>query len=257
MAPQADLAMQSTNAATGPKLQVAIFVCPGYVPVDIVGLHAIFGFLPDAEVHLVWKDKGLILGQPAFPTHATTTFAECPRDLDILLVGAVPPEILEDAESLAFLADRGARARWVAGVCAGSLVLGAAGLLQGYRATSNFHLIDALAPLGATPVRGGLVEDRNRLTSGPATGGFEIGLRLLGYLRGDELAREMELQIEYDPHAPYGTGSPERAGPALVARALQSGQPLSGPMYAAALRAAERLSGQAPSQAQSQAPAAS
>lgn len=232
------------NAPIGRKLQVGIFVCPGFFLVDIIGVQTIFGLLPHAEVHLIWKTKERISAAPEFPTHATTTFAECPRDLDILLIGAVPPAILEDEESLAFLADRGSRARWVAGVCAGSLVLGAAGLLSGYRATSNFHVVDRLSLFGATPVRGGVVEDRNRITAGPATGSFDIGLRLAADLIGEDAAREIELQLEYDPHPPYGTGTPERAGPELTARALRSMQPMTEAMDPSLHRAAARLSAQ-------------
>jgi transcriptional regulator GlxA family with amidase domain len=109
------------------KLQIGIFVCPGYFPADRIGLHAAFGILPNTEVHLVWKNKEPITGFPTFPTRATSTFSECPRDLDVLNIGAVPSEILEDDESIAFIADRGSRARWVTSVCAGSLVLGPPG----------------------------------------------------------------------------------------------------------------------------------
>jgi cyclohexyl-isocyanide hydratase len=203
------------------RLQIGIFVCPGYFTADIIGLSTALGVLPNADVHLVWKNKDLIMGYPTFPTHATTTFSECPRDLDVLNVGAVPTEILEDDESIAFIADRGSRARWVTSVCAGSLLLGAAGLLRGYRATSNFHVVDLLADFGATPVQGGrVVEDRNRLTAGPVTGSLEIALRLIHDLYGEEVARESELHMEYDPHPPYRTGSPELAGPELTATAL-------------------------------------
>lgn len=113
-------------------------------------------------------------------------------------------------------------------VCAGSLVLGAAGLLDGYRATSNFHVVDLLSHFGATPVRGGhVVEDRNRLTAGPVTGSLEIALRLIHDLCGEEVARESELQLEYDPRPPYRTGSPELAGPDLTAKALARFAPLA------------------------------
>lgn len=238
---QPDLFKLAVDVASDRKLQIGIFVCPGFCVVDIIGLQTIFGVLPNADVHLVWKNKAPLVGWPTFPTHATATFEECPRDLDVLLVGAVPPDILDDAESLAFLADRGSRARWVAGVCGGTLVLGAAGLLRGYRASSNFHLLDQLVHFCATPAHGGVIEDRNRITAGPAIGSFEIGLRLLGDLLGTEIAREMELQIEYDPRPPYGTGSPERAGPELVARALRTGQPLLLATRQAVQRAARHL----------------
>ena len=221
-------------------LQVAILVCPGFMPVDVVGLHTIFGMLPGAQVHLVWKDLDEIVGVPTFPTRATTTFADCPAELDVLFAGAVPPDVFEDAETLAFFADRGARARWVAGACAGSLLLGAAGLLQGYRATTNFHVHDLLADFGAIPARGNVVEDRNRITAGPATGGFEIAFRLVQDLYGDEMAREAELQTEYAPEPLFGVGTPELAGPELTRRALAHSAAMDEALRAVAARAGRR-----------------
>lgn len=222
-------------------VQVAILVCPGFMPIDVVGLHTAFGMLPGTQVHLVWKNLDEIVGVPPFPTRATTTFADCPSELDVLFTGAVMPDTFEDAETLAFLADRGARARWVAGSCAGSLLLGAAGLLQGYRATTNFQQHDLLPYFGAIPARGNVVEDRNRITAGPATGGIEIALRLLQDLYGDEVAREAELQMEYAPTPLFGVGTPELAGPELTRRALDHGAAISAPMLAVADRAARRL----------------
>lgn len=232
---------QAFPGLTDRKLKVAIFVCPGFAPVDMIGFHTLFGVLPTVELHLVWKNKELIIGAPTLPIHATTTFDECPRDLDVLFVGAVPPPLFEDQESLDFLADRGSRARWVAGVCGGSLLLGAAGLLRGYRATTNFHVHEALQHFGAIPTRGNVVEDRNRITSGPATGGFEVALRLLQDLVGEEVAREMELQIEYDPRPLFRTGSPELAGPHLTEIAFQRTAALNVPTLEAARRAGARL----------------
>jgi len=159
----------------------------------------------------------------------------------VLFAGAVPPDTLEDEETLAFLADRGSRARWVGGSCVGSLLLGAAGLLRGYRATTNFQVHDLLAKFGAVPSRGNVVEDRNRITAGPVTGGIEIALRLVQDLYGDEMARETELQIEYAPTPLFGTGSPELAGPALTRSALARGAALREPLVAVAEGAARRL----------------
>ena len=222
-------------------IQVAILVCPGYMPIDVIGLHTTFGMLPGAQVHLVWKDLDEVVGVPAFPTRATTTFADCPAELDVLFAGAVPAEIYEDAATLAFLADRGARARWVAGSCGGSLLLGAAGLLRGYRATTNFQQHDLLPHFGAVPTRGNVVEDRNRITAGPATGGIEIALRLVQDLYGDDVARLAELHMEYAPTPPFGVGSPELAGPELTRRALAETAAMGAPFRAVAERAARRL----------------
>ncbi|MEF3113610.1 DJ-1/PfpI family protein [Streptomyces chrestomyceticus] len=222
-------------------LEIAILVCPGYMPVDIIGFHTAFGLLPDVNLHLVWKDLDEIAGMPHFPTRATTTFEDCPADLDVLYAGAVPPEIFEDAEVLAFLADRGSRATWVAGVCAGSLLLGAAGLLLGYRATTNFQLHDNLAHYGAVPARGNVVEDRNRITAGPATGSFEIGLRLIQAFFGDDVARQSELMMEYAPRPLFGVGTPELAGPELTEQLLARSADMGAVFAQVAERAARRL----------------
>jgi transcriptional regulator GlxA family with amidase domain len=222
-------------------VQVAILVCPGFAPADIIGLHTIFGILPGATVHLVWKNLDEVMGIPRFPSRATTTFDDCPRDLDVLFSGAVLDDIFEDAETLEFLADRGKRARWVGGSCAGSLLMGAAGLLRGYRATTNFQQRHLLPYFGAIPAAGNVVEDRNRITAGPLTGSIEIALRLLQDLYGDELAREMELQIEYAPTPPFGVRSPALAGPGLTAQALDHGEAMGAPFLGVAERAAARL----------------
>lgn len=222
-------------------LEIAILVCPGYMPVDIIGFHTAFGLLPDVNLHLVWKNLDELAGMPHFPTRATTTFADCPADLDVLYAGAVPPEIFEDEEVLAFLADRGSRATWVAGVCAGSLLLGAAGLLLGYRATTNFQLHDHLTHYGAVPARGNVVEDRNRITAGPATGSFEIGLRLLQAFFGDDVARKSELMMEYAPRPLFGVGTPELAGPELTEQLLVRSADMGAVFAQVAERAARRL----------------
>jgi putative intracellular protease/amidase len=123
-------------------VEVAILACPGYAPIDVIGLQTIFGILPGATVHLVWKNTDVVIGEPNFPTVPTTTFDRCPRDLDVLFTGAVMPATFDDEETLEFLADRGSRAGWVGGTCAGPLLLGAAGLMRGYRATTNFQQRD-------------------------------------------------------------------------------------------------------------------
>ncbi|ARX83646.1 hypothetical protein SMD44_03069 [Streptomyces alboflavus] len=223
-------------------LNIAILACPGFMPVDVIAFHWALSAQPRTTVHLVGKTLDEIAGHPHFPTRATTTFEDCPADLDVLYTGAVPVEVLDDAETLAFLADRGSRATWVAGVCAGSLLLGAAGLLRGYRATSNFHMYDLLPYYGATLVpTNHVVEDGNRLTAGPATGSHEIALRVVQDLRGVEAARLTELTMEYAPTPPFGVGTPELAGPELTRAAIAATAADVGPFLDASKRAAERL----------------
>ncbi|MFD2420458.1 DJ-1/PfpI family protein [Amycolatopsis pigmentata] len=222
-------------------VEMAILVAPGYNPVDIIGPHTALGIIPGVRLHLVWKNLDEVMGFPTFPTRPTTTFDDCPRDLDILYAGAVPAEVFEDTETLEFLADRGSRARWVAGSCAGSLLLGAAGLLRGYRATTNFLGVDLLPYFGATYVPGNVVEDRNRITAGPATGGFEIAFRLIQDIYGDDMAREAILQAEYSPEPLFDVGTPEKAGPELTSLARAHAMALTEPLSQVAKRAAERL----------------
>lgn len=223
-------------------LEIAILVCPGYMPVDVIGFHTALGVLPQVNMHLVGKNLDEISGFPHFPTRATTTFEDCPADLDVLYAGAVPADVLEDAETLAFLADRGSRAKWVAGVCAGSLLMGAAGLLRGYRATANFHVYDLLPYYGAVPVHtNNVVEDRNRITAGPATGSHEIALRLLQALLGTETARQAELNMEYAPKPLFGVGTPELAGPELTRETVAGTAGMNAAFRQAAQRAADRL----------------
>ncbi|MGE0215462.1 DJ-1/PfpI family protein [Mycolicibacterium sp.] len=224
-----------------PPVQVAILVCPGYMPVDIIGIHTVFGTAPNATVHLVWKTLDEVVGFPTFPTRPTTTFADCPADLDVIWTGATAPELFDDEETLDFLADRGSRARWVGGNCGGTLLLGAAGLLRGYRATSNFQQKYLLPHFGATPADGNVVVDRNRITAGPLTGSVEAALYLAQQFYGDEVAREMELQAEYAPQPLFGVGRPDLAGPELTQRALDHAAVQARVYVEAVERAAARL----------------
>lgn len=223
-------------------LEIAILVAPGFMPADIIGFQTALGTLPaPVNIHLVWKNLDEIAGFPHFPTRATTTFADTPKDLDVLYSGAVPLENFDDPEVLDFLADRGSRAGWVAGSCSGALMLGAAGLLKGYRATTNFHLHDQLPYYGAILTKGNVVEDRNRITAGPVTGSNEIGIRLVQAFFGDEAGKLTELNMEYAPAPLFGTGSPELAGPELTRKSMEFVSGFDEMYRQAGERAAERL----------------
>ena len=233
------------------RLQIGIFVDPNCFVPDIIGVYTAFCDSPNCDIHFIWKHTNLrkdtnhtsaTLLHP-FPIYATTTFADCPQYLDVPCVGAsATADILTDEESLAFLADRGSRAKYIIGICFGSLTLAAAGLLTGYRATTNFQLIEALAVFGAIPVAGGhVVVDRNRFTAGPVTGSFDAGLMVLAQLRGEDTAKLAELAMEYVPHPPFGTGSPELAGSELTQKLMQRYEPLSHIFHTAINKAQERL----------------
>jgi cyclohexyl-isocyanide hydratase len=172
----------------------------------------------------------------------TRTFTDCPEKLDVLFVpGGVPGTLtmMEDKEVLDFLADRGAKAKWVTSVCTGSLILGAAGLLKGYRATSYWATLDVLPTFGATPVKRRVVTDRNRITGGGVTAGLDFGLDLVARLRTPEYAKAVQLYLEYDPAPRFNAGSPAKAP--REAREFMT-QMFSG-MNAAAHAAARRATG--------------
>ena len=232
------------------RLQIGIFLDPNCFVPDIIGVYTAFCDAPNCDIHFIWKHTDLWSKKERtvgvlhpFPMHATVSFADCPQDLDVLCVGAsTTADILTDEESLAFLADRGSRARYIIGICFGSLMLAAAGLLTGYRATTNFQAIEALAPFGAIPVAGGhVVVDRNRFTAGPVAGSFDAGLMVLAQLRGEEAAKEAELAMEYAPHPPFGTGSPELAGSELTQKLMHRYEPFSNTFREAVDKAVKRL----------------
>ncbi|PXX54933.1 DJ-1/PfpI family protein [Nocardia tenerifensis] len=225
----------------GRKLEIAILVAPGYWPVDIVSAYTAFGMIPGVNPHLVWKNTDEVIGVPTFPTRPTTSYEDCPRDLDVLYAGATASTNFEDAQTLEFLADRGARARWIAGSCTGPLLLGAAGLFKGYRATANFQAAHLLPYVGAIHSPGNVVEDRNRITAGPATGGFEIAVRLIQAIYGDEAARETILQAEYAPTPLFDVGTPALAGPELTARTKARTAPMIASLQEVMKRVATRL----------------
>jgi cyclohexyl-isocyanide hydratase len=172
------------------------------------------------ETHIVWKTLDPVPMDSGFSVVPTTTFANCP-ELDVLLLpgGFGSNDAMEDQEILAFLKDRGSRARYVTSVCSGSLILGAAGLLDGYEAATHWSVYDALEAMKIKGVQQRVVADRNRLTGGGVTAGIDFGLTLLSKLRGEEIAKTSQLLMEYDPRPPFDSGHPRSADAQTMAAA--------------------------------------
>jgi cyclohexyl-isocyanide hydratase len=241
--PAASSALAAEQASAPVRPKVAMLAYPNMILLDLVGPQTVFSLL-QADVRLVWKNKEPIATDVAVPLVATDTFETCPNDLDVLFVpGGLGGSIacMNDAAVLRFLAERGESARFVTSVCTGSLVLGAAGLLKGFGATSHWYVRELLPLMGASVVSGRVVEDRNRITGGGVTAGIDFGLTIAARLGGEEMARQIQLVIEYDPKPPFDAGSPEGAGAALTNRILQRRSQVIAAARDAARSAGERL----------------
>ncbi len=199
-------------------LHIGILVFPSVQQLDLTGPYEVFASIPDAKVHLIWKDRSAITSATGLVLAPTMTFAECPA-LDVLCVpgGGGINALLQDAEVLGFLRAQAARARYVSSVCTGSLVLGAAGLLKGRRATTHWASHDFLAKFGAIPTHGRVVRDGNLFTAGGVTAGIDFGLTVVAELLGEAQAQAVQLAHEYAPEPPFRAGTPETAPPAVLA----------------------------------------
>jgi cyclohexyl-isocyanide hydratase len=203
------------------RLEIGMLLYPGLTLLDLIGPQTVFSWF--ANTHLAWKTTDLIETDTGIGIRPSATFETCPRDLDVLFVpgGFGQQATMNDSEVLEFLADRALRAKYVTSVCSGSLLLGAAGLLKGYKATSHWAARDGLGAFGAEPVDARVVVDRNRITGGGVTAGIDFGLVVLAKLRGDDAAKLTQLAMEYDPEPPFDAGSPRSAGPAIVEQAMK------------------------------------
>jgi len=205
--------------AETPHLHIAFLLFPGVTQLDLTGPAQVLSRLPGAKIDLVAKSREPVATDAQFALLPTAVFADVART-DILCVpgGFGTVAAMEDAETLAWLRQVGADARWVTSVCTGSLLLAAAGLLTGCRATSHWASRELLAHFGVEPVAERVVFDRNRVTGGGVTAGIDFALALTAAIAGEEHARFVQLSLEYDPHPPFDSGSPERADPETLAR---------------------------------------
>ncbi|WP_342149213.1 DJ-1/PfpI family protein [Methylorubrum sp. SB2] len=201
-------------------LEIGLLVFPRVQQLDLTGPYEVFATLPDARVHLVARDRAPVTSATGLVLTPTTTFSDCPA-LDVLCVpgGAGVNTLMEDDETLDFVRRQAAGARYLTSVCTGALVLGAAGLLVGRRATTHWAAHDLLAAFGAVPVEARVVRDGNLVTGGGVTAGIDFALTLAAELTDPATAQAIQLQHEYAPAPPFDAGRPETAGPAVTAAA--------------------------------------
>ncbi|WGV26873.1 DJ-1/PfpI family protein [Halotia branconii] len=210
------------------KYHIGLVIFPGMTQLDITGPHQVFALMPNASVYLLWKTLQPVTSNEGMTILPTTTFDDCPS-LDVLCVpgGAVGQvEMMRDAQVLEFLQQQGKTAKYITSVCTGSLILAAAGLLQGYRAACHWAFRDQLAMLGVEVGTERVVIDRDRITGGGVTAGIDFGLVVAAHLCGEEAAKLIQLLLEYNPAPPFNVGSPDNAGDVLVAQVKKLGEDL-------------------------------
>lgn len=203
-------------------LRIGFLVFPGVQQLDLSGPYDVFAALPDVTLHLVWKTLAPLESSSGLKFVPDTTFDDCPP-LDVICVpgGGGVGAVMEDSEALAFVREQARTARFVTSVCTGALVLGAAGLLRGRRATTHWAYHPLLAPFGAIPVHDRVVRDGNLVTGGGVTAGIDFALTLASELVGEKEAQAAQLQLEYRPAPPFDAGGPERAPAEVVALVRQ------------------------------------
>lgn len=210
-----------SNATSNRPLQVGILIFPELDQLDFTGPFEVLVRMPDSKLHLLWKTTEPIKDMMGLVLQPTTALRDAPP-LDVLVVpgGYGQQALMEDEEVIGYVREAGERARYVVSVCTGALILGAAGLLKGYQATTHWTAVSLLGLLGATHVDQRVVVDRNRVTCGGVTSGIDGALTLVSLLRGEQAAQEIQLYMEYSPAPPFKSGSPGSA-PAPVLEAVR------------------------------------
>ena len=215
------------SASDSPKPVVAMLVADDITLLDVIGPHT--ALMAATEIHLVASSMSPITSDTGLLMHPTTTFDDAPDVIDVLLVpgGPATAAMMEDEQVISFLRHRAPGAKYVTAVCTGTLVLGAAGLLEGRRATAHWAVLDLLPLFGAEPVDARVVIDGNLMTGGGVTAGIDFGLTLLAELVGPESAALAQLAMEYAPEPPFNSGTPHTAAPEHVAIAKAFISPLA------------------------------
>ncbi len=223
-------------------LEIGCLLFEGVDQIDLTGPFEVLSRIPNATCRVYGKATAPVRDVHGLQLVADAVLADAPR-LDVLLVPGGPGQelLMDDQEVLAWIAGRAAEARMVLSVCTGALLCGAAGLLQGRRATTHWASFHLLPLFGATPVDARVVVDGNWVFAAGVTAGIDGALRLTAMLRGDAAAQAIQLQIAYAPEPPFDAGTPESAPPAILAQARRSVSGLTARREATARRIATRL----------------
>ncbi|MEX3895995.1 DJ-1/PfpI family protein [Paraburkholderia sp. BR10954] len=199
------------------SLQIGFLVFPKVQQLDLTGPHDVLASVPGATMHLVWKTREPVVSSNGLVLTPSATYESCPP-LDAICVpgGSGVTALLQDEQTIDFVRRQAASARYVTSVCTGALLLGAAGLLHGRRATTHWAFHSLLEPLGAIPTHARVVRDGNLITGGGVTAGIDFGLTVAAELAGVEEAQAIQLELEYAPAPPFDAGDPALAPQAVV-----------------------------------------
>lgn len=210
-------------------MKIACYLYPGFTSLDLIAPITVWQFVPGVQFEFIAANKGPVDTDTGLAMSATHTYADASSAPDVVFVpgGATPTyEALSNQALLDSIAKSSVNAKWVSSVCTGSLLLGAAGLLQGYRAASHWFARDLLSEFGAIPDDARVVIDRNRATGGGVTAGMDFALHMAAQWSGEPAGKLIELIVEYAPQPPFKTGRPELADAETLATARQVIGPL-------------------------------
>jgi cyclohexyl-isocyanide hydratase len=200
------------------QFNVGFVIFPQLTQLDFTGPLQVLKNLPQAVLHIVAKSRDPVPSDCALALVPTHTFADCPQ-LDLICVpggGEGVVAAANDHATVEFVRRQAAQAKYVTSVCTGAFILGAAGVLQGRRATTHWALTGLLPLVGATYEKARIVKDGNVITAGGVTSGIDFALSIIAEIAGADVARAVQLGIEYDPAPPFDAGHPDRAGAALT-----------------------------------------
>lgn len=201
-------------------MEIAILLYERMTALDAIGPYEALGGLPGAQVRFVAREKGIKHTDSGYALLNAAYSLEEVTAPDIVLVpgSPYPQATMKDEAVLRWLRAAHQTSRWTTSVCTGSMILGAAGILAGARATTHWMALDSLSAFGATPVKERVVRDGKLLTAAGVSAGIDMALTLAALECGDEVAQSIQLMMEYDPQPPFDCGSVDKAPQAIIER---------------------------------------